>query len=117
MLSRNGDWRKRSRRNVYSPAELFILTQRRRERRVHTEDYYSHRTDRAASAERCLHQLCQVVMEEGEAKSDFQSDWRLYFSITEETEINGKTEKLGEYRAWRKPKKNTSRPFDGASLP
>ena len=56
-------------------------------------------------------------MEEGEAKSDFQSDWRLYFSITEETEINGKTEKLGEYRAWRKPKKKTSRPFDGASLP
>ena len=51
------------------PAEMFILTQRRRERRVHTEEYFSHRTDRAASAERCLHQLCQVVMEEGKAKS------------------------------------------------
>ena len=54
MLSRKGDWRKRSRRNVYSHAELFILTQRRRERRVHTENYIiSHRkhgTDRAANA-------------------------------------------------------------------
>ena len=25
------------------PAEMFILTQRRRERRVHTEEYFSHR--------------------------------------------------------------------------
>ena len=63
-------------------AYVFILTQRRRGRRVHAENYYfthrtdyflishrKHRTNRAARAERCLHQFCRVAMEEDDSQS------------------------------------------------
>ena len=54
-------------------AYMFILTQRRRGRRVHAENYNishrKHRTNRAARAERCLHQFCRVAMEEDDSQS------------------------------------------------
>ena len=48
------------------PTEMFILTQRRRERRVHTEEYFSHRnhgnhrTDERVRTELYLYKLCRA---------------------------------------------------------
>ena len=48
------------------PAEMFILTQRRRERRVHAEEYFSHRNhgnhrnDERVRTELYLYKLCRA---------------------------------------------------------
>ena len=105
-----------------SPTEMFVFTQRRRGRRVHTEEYFSHRNhgnhrnDERVRTELYLYKLCRARRSKAKPNLILKviSAKNIYNGINgNKRERNGN----GSPITWREPKKRASRPFDGASLP